>query len=71
MPYASHALDLKTTMELGKRLGYKMPATVAIHAIKIEENTIFREELTPVVAAVVPVLARRIAAELARVGDVG
>ena len=65
VPYASHALDLKTTVELGKRLGYKMPATAAIHAIKIEENTIFREELTPPVAAVVPVLARRIIAELA------
>jgi hydrogenase maturation protease len=66
VPYASHALDLKTTMELGKRLGYKMPATVAIHAIKIEENTIFREELTPPVAAVVPGLAGRIVAELAQ-----
>jgi len=64
VPYASHALDLKTTMELGKRLGYKMPATVTIHAIKIEENTVFREELTPVIAAVVPSLASRIVAEL-------
>ncbi len=66
MPYASHALDLKTTMELGNRLGYKMPETVKIYAIKIEENTIFREELTPVIGAVVPVLAKRIVAEAGR-----
>ena len=64
VPYASHALDLKTTMELGNRLGYKMPETVKIYAIKIEENTIFREELTPVIDAVVPVLAEQIVAEL-------
>src|SRR5271157_1364427 len=40
LPYASHALDLKTTIGLGKRIGYKMPATIKIYAIKIEENTL-------------------------------
>ncbi|MGA3175157.1 MAG: hydrogenase maturation protease [Syntrophorhabdales bacterium] len=64
VPYASHALDLKTTIELGRRLGYKMPATVAIHAVKIEENTLFTEELSPTVAAVVPLLAKRIIQDL-------
>jgi hydrogenase maturation protease len=63
-PYASHALDLKTTIELGKSLGYKMPATVTIYAVKIEENTIFREGLTPPVEKVVPGLAERIIGEL-------
>ncbi len=64
MPYASHALDLKTTIELGKRLGYKMPKAVQIYAIKIEENTLFTEALTPPVEKVVPVLAERLAGEL-------
>jgi hydrogenase maturation protease len=64
LPYASHALDLKTTIELGKRLGYKMPATVQICAIKIEENTLFTEALTPPVEHVVPILAERLIREL-------
>ncbi len=59
-PYASHALDLKTTTELGRRLGYKMPDRVDIYAIKIEENTTFREGLTPPVRAAVPVVAGKI-----------
>jgi hydrogenase maturation protease len=63
-PYASHALDLKSTIELGKCLGYKMPAKVKIYAVKIEENTIFREGLTPPVEKVVPGLAERIIGEL-------
>jgi len=64
LPYASHALDLKTTIELGKRLGYKMPATVQIYAIKIEENTLFTEALTPPVEKALPVLTERLIREL-------
>jgi len=63
-PYASHALDLQTTVELGKRLGHKMPAAVKIYAIKIEENTIFREGLTPPIEEVVSRLARRVIGEI-------
>ena len=58
-PCASHVLDLQTTMELGKRLGHTMPSAVKIYAIKIEENAIFREGLTPPVEEVVSGLARR------------
>lgn len=65
-PYASHALDLQTTVELGKRLGHKMPEAVKIYAIKIEENTIFREGLTPPVEKVVSGLARRVIGEIER-----
>ncbi len=65
-PYASHALDLKTTVELGKRLGYVMPSVVRIYAVKIEENTTFREELTPPVGEVVAGLADRVIAEVGR-----
>ncbi|MGD0229995.1 MAG: hydrogenase maturation protease [Syntrophorhabdales bacterium] len=68
VPYASHALDLKTTIELGKRIGYKMPATVRIYAVKIEENTVFTEKLTPAVGAVVPALAGRLIDELKKQG---
>jgi hydrogenase maturation protease len=58
-PYASHALDLRTTVELGKKLGYEMPETICIYAVEIKENTAFREGLSPEVeAAVLPVVQR-------------
>jgi hydrogenase maturation protease len=63
-PYASHVLDLRTTMELGKRLGHTMPSAVKIYAIKIEENAVFREGLTPPVEEVVSGLARRVIGEI-------
>ncbi len=65
-PYASHALDLKTTTELGRRLGYEMPKTVDIYAIKINENTTFREGLTPEVEKAVPLVVSRIVQQLRR-----
>jgi len=65
-PYASHALDLQTTVRLGKKLGHKMPETVKIYAVKIEENTVFREGLTPPVAEAVGPLVRKVIEELER-----
>ncbi len=63
-PYASHALDVRSTIELGKTLGYTMPSMVEIHAIKIEENTIFREGLTAPVEEAVPGVAATVLKEL-------
>jgi len=66
-PHASHVLDLRTTIELGKRLGQKMPSFVKIFAVKIEDNGIFREGLTPAVDGMVPGLARRVMAAMEEV----
>ncbi len=63
-PYASHALDLRTTVELGKQLGYRMPETIRIYAVEIKENTVFREGLSPEVEAAVQPVARKIMEEL-------
>ena len=63
-PYASHALDLKTTVELGKRLGYDMPGTILIYAVEIKENMTFREGLSPTIEAAIMPVARRIMEEL-------
>ena len=65
-PYASHALDLRTTVELGKKLGYKMPDTIRIYAVEIKENTVFREGLSPEIEATVLPVAQRIMEELGR-----
>ena len=63
-PYASHALDLRTTVELGKQLGYEMPETIRIYAVEIKENTVFREGLSPEVEATVVPVAQTIMQEL-------
>ncbi len=63
-PYASHALDLRTTVELGKRIGYEMPETIRIYAVEIKENTVFKEGLSPEVEAAVVTVAKKIMEEL-------
>jgi len=65
-PYASHAFDLRTTVELGKQLGYKMPDTIRIYAVEIKENTVFREGLSPEIEATVVPVARRIMQDLGK-----
>jgi hydrogenase maturation protease len=65
-PYASHALDLRTTVELGKQLGYEMPETIRIYAVEIKENTVFREGLSPEIEATVVPVARRIMQDLGK-----
>ena len=65
-PYASHALDLRTTVEMGKRLGYAMPETIRIYAVEIKENTVFREGLSPEIEATVVLVARRIVENLGK-----
>ncbi len=67
-PYASHALDLRTTVELGEQLGYEMPDTIRIYAVEIKDNTVFREGLSPEVEATVVPVARRIMQDLGRTG---
>ncbi len=65
-PYASHALDLRTTVELGKQLGYDMPDTIQIYAVEIKEHTVFREGLSPEVEAAVLPVARSIMQDLGK-----
>jgi hydrogenase maturation protease len=66
-PYASHALDVRTTIELGKKLGYEMPETIRICAVEIKEHTVFREGLSPEVEAAVLPAARRIMEDLSKI----
>ena len=48
-----HDTNFATALELGRRLGMKLPADEAIHifAIEVEENRTFSEQLTPRVQA--------------------
>ena len=42
-----HNVNLATVIELGKRMGYKIPEKIDIYAVEIEDNKTFSEELTP------------------------
>jgi hydrogenase maturation protease len=57
-------LDLRTTIELGKKMGYNMPESIDIYAIEIRENTTFSESLSPEVEKTIPELAKKIVEEL-------
>ncbi len=42
----SHGIDYFSAIELGKKLGYKMPKEVIIFAIEVKDNYQFSEELS-------------------------
>jgi len=65
-PYASHALDLRTTVELGRKLGYDMPQMIRIYAVEIKENTVFREGLSPEIEVTVLPVAQKIMQDLGK-----
>jgi hydrogenase maturation protease len=60
-----HFLGVADTLALGGLLGLRMPEHVHVLAIEVEDPFTLGEELTPAVAAVLPVATRR-ALELAR-----
>jgi hydrogenase maturation protease len=50
----SHGVNIRTAIELGRKLGYKIPQIIEIYAIEIEDNTTFGEECTPGVKSKIP-----------------
>lgn len=59
----SHGLDIASAIKLGEGLGYKMPQSLSIYAIEIEDNTNFGEGCTEEVAARIPAIAKEIIEE--------
>ncbi len=53
-PSYSHGVNIRTAIELGRKLGYKIPQIIEIYAIEIEDNTTFGEECTPGVKSKIP-----------------
>lgn len=58
-------LNLRTTIDLGHRLGYAMPEQIAIYGIGIVDNYTYSEKLSKEVKEAVQVLAARIIETLA------
>ena len=49
-----HDVNFATALELGERIGIKLPTKIEILAVEISEATTFGETLTPEVAKAVP-----------------
>jgi hydrogenase maturation protease len=63
-PRGPHHIDIKTALQLGKRLGCAVPCRVDIYAVEIDDNTTFSERLTPAVEQGVPNLAKMVIEDL-------
>lgn len=61
--HSSHGLDIASALKIGEGLGYKMPESVNIYAIQIEDNIRFGEECTAEVARRIPLIASEIIEE--------
>lgn len=63
-PHMLHAIDIRTAIELGRQLGYQIPEAITLYAIEIEDNTFFKEGLSPEIEAVIPAVMQQIVNDL-------
>jgi hydrogenase maturation protease len=63
-----HDVNLATALELGKKLGLKLPTEIDIFAIEAIDTTGFSERCTPEVAEAIPVCVEMVLNELAGTG---
>lgn len=57
---SSHGVDFVTVIELGRKVGYKIPEIIDIYAIEVKDNTTFGEECTEKVRMRIPEIADEI-----------
>jgi hydrogenase maturation protease len=59
---AAHDASLKTALDMGRKLGADLPADKDVHVVAIEAQHVydFKEELSPVIAAAVPVAVQQV-----------
>ena len=60
----AHDTSLVTALDLGKKLGFAMPSEISIYAIEVSNIMDFNDELTPEVAAAVPITVSAVLTEL-------
>ncbi len=63
-PLSVHLMDITTALELGKKVGVKLPGSLSIYAIGVLDNSTFGEEMTPEVKQKLPDLVHRIIEDL-------
>lgn len=59
-----HDVNFATALELGYRLGLKLPRQIIIFAIEVEDVSSFSEDCTPEVIAAIPACVKMILQEL-------
>jgi len=59
----SHGLDIATAFKLGEKIGYHMPESVSIFAIKVENNTTFGEGCSIELEKRIPLIVKQIVEE--------
>lgn len=60
----AHGIDLPRALELGRKLGLPMPASVRVVAIEAESVLEFRSDMTPAVAAALEPAVEAVLAEI-------
>ena len=55
-----HHVSLPEALELGRQLGFHVPAEVKIYGIEVADSTTFHEQCTPVLQKRIPEIAREI-----------
>ena len=57
---SSHGLDIATALELGRKLGYKMPCHISLYAVEVRDNVTFDENCTEEIEKRVPFITKHI-----------
>ena len=60
---SSHGIDIATAVELGQRVGYRMPKYVSIYAVEVKDNSTFGEECTKEIEGRIPFIIKQIIEE--------
>ena len=60
---SSHGIDIATAVELGKRVGYKMPKDINLYAVEVKDNLTFSEECTEEIEKRIPFIIKQIIEE--------
>ena len=60
---SSHGIDIATAVELGQRLGYRMPKHISLYAVEIKDNSTFGEECTKEIEGSIPFIVKQIIEE--------
>ena len=60
---SSHGIDIPTAIELGHKVGYRMPKHVSLYAVEIKDNSTFGEECTEEIEERLPFIAKQIIKE--------
>lgn len=68
-----HDTNFATALELGRRMGQKIPREeeISIFAVEVEDNLTFSERMTEVLERRFPEYAREIAVEVGKITDSG